>query len=107
MKEVIWFSAIEFSHQTERYLMITNTVQDGDVEISSTYLEEVIDEYEFDGPKEWVESMQNTINRELDYFTLEIFNYDTPCYYASDINLIKPTYRRLIKQFNIAYESID
>ena len=51
--------------------------------------------------------MQNLINKELDYFILEIFNYATPCYYAADINIIKSRYRELIKQFNKAYEQIN
>lgn len=107
MKEVIWFSLIKFTHQTEEYVMITNNVQDGDVEIPKAYEESVIDEYQFDGPEQWVEDMQNFINRELDFFVLDIFNYVTPCYYASDISIIKPRYRELIKKFNNAYESIN
>lgn len=107
MDEIIWFSVIQFSHQTEKYIMITNTVQDGDVEIPESYSEEVIDEYQFDGPASWVESMQNCINKRLDYFTLEIFDYVTPCYYAEDLHIIKPIYRKLIKEFNKAYESIN
>jgi hypothetical protein len=107
MDEVIWFCLIKFTHQTEEYMMLTNTVQDGDVEIPQSYTEEVIDECQFDGPESWAEDMQNLINKELDYFILEIFDYTTPCYYAADINVIKPRYRGLIKRFNKAYEQVN
>lgn len=103
----IWFSIIKFTHQTESYLMITNDVSAGEEEISLAFENTVLDGFLFDGPLDWVIPMQKHLDKKLEIHQIDLFDYSSPCYYAEDYNLINKLFRRLLSEFNTAYESID
>jgi hypothetical protein len=77
--------------------MITNELDRGWEELKGCEYA-YIDQIPYDGPISWIKDIQDSIEEALD--GMRILDYNSPCFYESDEEIITFSFNQLLIQYN-------
>ena len=98
METTNWFFLVSFEVGRDEYLMITNSA-DNDQENLSYVKYTFEEQIQYDGPRDWIRYIQETIEIELDEFSTLEFDYF--CCNLKDYNEISDMLNIIILEHNL------